>query len=85
MKASSGERKIVYNDDSNVSNFRNKDWLKQSKDLAPEYQRGYHKLFLPLVKMAKTNKIIRNEGLEHIAVHRTIDIRQESLEAKHIY
>ena len=57
--------------------FRNKIWLRQSKDLAPEYQKGYHVLFLPLVKIAKTNKIVR-KILEHIAVHRTIDIRQES-------
>ena len=56
--------------------FRNKIWLRQSKDLAPEYQKGYHILFLPLVKIAKTNKIVR-KILEHIAVHRTIDIRQE--------
>ena len=26
--------------------FRNKIWLRQSKDLAPEYQKGYHILFL---------------------------------------
>ena len=58
-------------------NFRNKIWLRQSKDLASEYQKGYHILFLPLVKVAKTNKTIK-KVLEHIAVHRTIDIRQES-------
>ncbi len=47
--------------------------------VAPEYQKGYHKLFLPLVNYAKqkgiTNKIIKNI-LEHIAVHSTIDMRQ---------
>ena len=63
--------------------FRNKIWLRQSKDLAPEYQKGYHILFLPLVKIAETNKIIR-KILEHIAVHRTIDIRQESRGKTHI-
>ena len=63
--------------------FRNKIWLKQSKDLAPEYQKGYHILFLPLVKVAETNKIIR-KILEHIAVHRTIDIRQESRGKTHM-
>ena len=63
--------------------FRNKIWLKQSKDLAPEYQKGYHILFLPLVKIAKTNKIVR-KILEHIAVHRTIDIRQESRGKTHM-
>ena len=64
-------------------NFRNKIWLRQSKDLAPEYQKGYHILFLPLVKKAKTNKTIK-KVLEHIAVHRTIDIRQESRGKTHM-
>ena len=63
--------------------FRNKIWLRQSKDLAPEYQKGYHILFLPLVKIAETNKIVR-KILEHIAVHRTIDIRQESRGKTHM-
>tara|TARA_A100001201_G_scaffold130173_2_gene115840 strand:+ start:5413 stop:7098 length:1686 start_codon:yes stop_codon:yes gene_type:complete len=63
--------------------FRNKIWLRQSKDLAPEYQKGYHILFLPLVKVAETNKIVR-KILEHIAVHRTIDIRQESRGKTHM-
>ena len=64
-------------------NFRNKIWLRQSKDLAPEYQKGYHILFLPLVKIAKTNNTIK-KVLEHIAVHRTIDIRQESRGKTHM-
>ena len=75
-----GGGKIVctmMNESYGFGSFRNKIWLKHSKDLAPEYQKGYHKLFLPLVKIAKTNKVVR-KILEHIAVHRTIDIRQES-------
>ena len=36
----------------------NKIWLKHSKDLAPEYQIGYHKIFLPLVKMAKQIRLL---------------------------
>ena len=63
--------------------FRNKIWLKHSKDLAPEYQIGYHKIFLPLVKLSKTNKILK-KTLEHIAVHRTIDIRQEARGKMHL-
>jgi hypothetical protein len=67
--------------------FRNKIWLRQSKNLAPEYQKGYHRIFLPLVKYAKqkgiTNKIIKNI-LEHIAIHRTIDIRQEERNKIHL-
>ena len=49
--------------------------MKFHKDIAPEYQKGYHKIFLPLVKLSKTNKIVK-KILEHIAVHSTIDMRQ---------
>jgi hypothetical protein len=81
-----GGGKIVctmMNDTYGFGNFRNKIWLRQSKDLAPEYQKGYHKIFLPLVKLSKTNVVIR-KILEHIAVHRTIDIRQEARGEVHI-
>jgi len=75
------------NESYGFGSFRNKIWLKHSKDLAPEYQKGYHKIFLPLVAYAKkdgvTNKIVR-KILEHIAVHRTIDIRQESRGKVHL-
>jgi hypothetical protein len=84
--AETGGGKIVctmMNESYGFGNFRNKIWLRQSKDLAPEYQKGYHILFLPLVKIAKTNKTIK-KVLEHIAVHRTIDIRQESRGKTHI-
>ena len=73
----------MMNDTYGFGNFRNKIWLRQSKDLAPEYQKGYHKIFLPLVKLSKTNVVIR-KVLEHIAVHRTIDIRQEARGKAHI-
>jgi len=63
--------------------FRNKIWLRHSKNLAPEYQIGYHRIFLPLVKKAKTNKILK-KVLEHIAIHRTIDIRQEEKNKIHL-
>jgi hypothetical protein len=82
----SGGGKIVctmMNKTYGFGSFRNKIWLKQSKDLAPEYQKGYHILFLPLVKIAETNKVVR-KILEHIAVHRTIDIRQESRGKTHM-
>ena len=84
--SSSGGGKIVctmMNKTYGFGSFRNKIWLRQSKDLAPEYQKGYHILFLPLVKVAETNKIVR-KILEHIAVHRTIDIRQESRGKTHM-
>ena len=85
-----GSRKIVctmMNESYGFGSFRNKIWLRQSKNLAPEYQIGYHKLFLPLVKYAKqkgiTNSIVK-KTLEHIAIHRTIDIRQEEKNKIHL-
>ena len=67
--------------------FRNKIWMKFHGNISPEYQKGYHKLFLPLVNYAKqkgtTNKIIKNI-LEHIAVHSTIDMRQTLRGKTHI-
>jgi hypothetical protein len=81
-----GGGKIVctmMNDSYGFGSFRNKIWLKHSKDLAPEYQIGYHKIFLPLVKLSKTNKVLK-KTLEHIAVHRTIDIRQEARGKVHL-
>ena len=78
----SGRSKIVctmMNESYGFGSFRNKIWMKFHGNIAPEYQKGYHKLFLPLVKYAKQkgiiNKIIKNI-LEHIAVHSTIDMRQ---------
>ena len=81
-----GRNKIVctmMNESYGFGSFRNKIWLRHSKNLAPEYQRGYHRLFLPLVKKAKTNKILK-KILEHIAIHRTIDIRQEERNKIHL-
>ena len=84
--SSGGGGKIVctmMNDSYGFGSFRNKIWLRQSKNLAPEYQIGYHKIFLPLVKLSKKN-IVLKKILEHIAVHRTIDIRQESRGKTHM-
>ena len=81
-----GGGKIVctmMNDSYGFGSFRNKIWLRQSKNLAPEYQIGYHKIFLPLVKLSKKN-IVLKKILEHIAIHRTIDIRQEARGKTHI-
>ena len=83
---SSGGGKIVctmMNESYGFGSFRNKIWMKFHKDLSPEYQKGYHKLFLPLIKIAKTNKIVKNI-LEHIAVHSTIDMRQSMRGKKHL-
>ena len=84
--SSSGGGKIVctmMNESYGFGSFRNKIWLRHSKGLAPEYQKGYHKIFLPLVKLSKNNKVLKTM-LEHIAVHRTIDIRQESRGKVHL-
>ena len=83
---SKGSSKIVctmMNESYGFGSFRNKIWLRHSKNLAPEYQIGYHRLFLPLVKKAKTNKILK-KILEHIAIHRTIDIRQQERNKIHL-
>ena len=83
---STGGGKIVctmMNESYGFGSFRNKIWMKFHGNIAPEYQKGYHRLFLPLVKIAKTNKIIKNI-LEHIAVHSTIDMRQSMRGKKHL-
>ena len=79
-----GDDKIVctmMNQSYGFGSFRNAIWLKYSKDnLSEEYQKGYHRIFLPLVAYAKgnktSNKIVRSI-LEHIARHRTLDLKQE--------
>jgi hypothetical protein len=81
-----GSSKIVctmMNKSYGFGSFRNKIWMKFHKDLSPEYQKGYHRIFLPLVKIAKKNKIVR-KILEHIAVHSTIDMRQSMRGKKHL-
>ena len=84
-KATGGGKIVctMMNESYGFGSFRNKIWMKFHKDLSPEYQKGYHRLFLPLVKIAKTNKIIKNI-LEHIAVHSTIDMRQSMRGKKHL-
>ena len=84
-----GRDKIVctmMNETYGFGSFRNKIWLRYAKDnLSYEYQVGYHKLFLPLVNYAKGNKLsnlIVKKILEHIARHRTLDIRQEMKNSK---
>ena len=70
----------MMNESYGFGNFRNKIWLKHSRDLPKEYEIGYHTIFLPLVKFAKgkgkLNKVVK-KTLEHIARHRTLDLKQE--------
>ncbi len=58
--------------------YRNAIWMKYQRDYmsSEEYQLGYHKLVMPLVKKMPTNKTIR-VILERIAKRRTINLRKE--------
>ena len=62
--------------------YRQAIWLQYSeKHLTPYHEKGYHKLFLPLVRKAyysgeKNSKVIR-AILEHGTRHRTADLRAE--------
>ena len=58
--------------------YRNALWMQYQKShmAAEEYELGYHKLVMPLVKKMPTNKTIRTI-LERIAKRRTINIRKE--------
>ena len=79
---SSGDDKIVctaMNNSYGFGSYRQAIWLSYSKDhLTKEHEVGYHTLFLPLVDLAynKNNKFVRN-SLEHIARHRTADLRAQ--------
>ena len=86
----SGGGKIVcsmMNEFYGTSPFRNRVWLLQSESMpnAKTIEKGYHKVFLPLVDYAKgtgfTNKVVRNT-LEHIARHRTADVYKEMRNGK---
>ena len=59
--------------------YRNAIWLKYSaQHMTKAHEVGYHALFLPLVDAAykRGNKPLR-KVLEHIARHRTADLRAE--------
>ena len=86
----SGGGKIVcsmMNEFYGIGSFRNKVWLAQSLRMpnAKTIEKGYHKLFLPLVAFAKKdgflNKVVR-KTLEHIARHRTADVYKEMRNGK---
>ena len=77
----------MMNNSYGFGSFRNKIWLKHSRDLPKEYEVGYHTIFLPLVKFAKgegkLNKVVK-KTLEHIAKHRTYDLKQEMKGKTHL-
>ena len=75
-----GGGKIVctmMNDRYGFGSFRNKIWMKFHEHHGPEYQKGYHAIFLPLVKIAKgegkINTAVR-KVLEHMGRHVTADM-----------
>ena len=76
-----GGNKIICTAMNNMYGFgsyRNAIWMKYQRDYmsSEEYQLGYHKLVMPLVKKMPTNKTIR-VILERIAKRRTINLRKE--------
>ena len=77
---SSSSPKIVctmMNERYGFGSFRNKIWMKFHEHHGPEYQKGYHAIFLPLVKIAKgegkINTAVR-KVLEHMGRHVTADM-----------
>jgi hypothetical protein len=75
-----GRSKIVctmMNERYGFGSFRNKIWMKFHENHGPEYQKGYHAIFLPLVKIAKgegkINTAVR-KVLEHMGRHVTADM-----------
>lgn len=82
-----GGGKIVctaMNEAYGFGSFRNRIWLKYAKDnLTKAHEVGYHTLFLPLVDIGykKDVKVVR-KALEHIARHRSADLRAEMRGAK---
>lgn len=82
-----GGGKIVctaMNEAYGFGSYRNRIWLKYAKDnLTKAHEVGYHTLFLPLVHLGykKNIKSIR-KVLEHIARHRSADLRAEMRNSK---
>ena len=70
------------NDDYGFGSFRNAIWLKYSQQKysnTPEYEKGYHTIFIPLLQMRNKHWAGKQvyKVLKHIARHRTADLRAE--------
>ena len=67
--------------------FRQTVWLQHSKTLDPAYQKGYHRIFKPLIKFAYKNdmwyNIVVRSTLEGIARRRTADIWMQKHNKRH--
>ena len=83
--SSGGGGKIVcttMNEDYGFGSYRNAVWLQYSRlkySNTPEYEIGYHKIFKPLLAMRHKHWFGRKtyKLLQHIARHRTADLRAE--------
>ncbi len=67
----------MMNESYGFGQFRNQIWLAQSANLDPAIERGYHKIFLPVIAFAKSDgwmSRIARKIMEHGARHRTADI-----------
>ena len=70
------------NQDYGFGSYRNAVWLKYSEIKyanKPEYEIGYHAIFKPLLKIRHKNAFGKTtyKLLQHIAKHRTADLRAE--------
>jgi len=79
-QGSGGSTKIVctmMNERYGFGSFRNKIWMKFHEGYSKDYIKGYHAIFLPLVKIAKgegkINTAVR-KVLEHMGRHVTADM-----------
>jgi hypothetical protein len=67
----------MMNESYGFGHFRNQIWLEQSANLDPAIERGYHKIFLPVIAFAKGDgwmSRVARKIMEHGARHRTADI-----------
>ena len=68
--------------------FRQTVWLQHSKTMDPAYQKGYHRIFKPLIRIAYRNKKWYNLALrgvlEGIARRRTADIWMQKHGKRHL-
>jgi len=88
---SSGNDKIVctaMNNAYGFGSFRQTVWLQHSKNMDPAYQKGYHRIFKPLIKFAYKDKAWYNmfvrSMLEGIARRRTADIWMQKHGKRHL-
>ena len=88
--SSSSDSKIVctaMNNAYGFGSFRQAIWLHHSKNMDPAYQKGYHRIFRPLIKIAYMNtkwyNIVVRRMLEGIARRRTADIWMQKKGKRH--